>query len=95
MTKIVIFQNILAERQKQDAQWGGPEHDDKHDTYEFVTFIDDQISKLDDEIENAEMDDSIFRSRLVKMAAIAVAGIEVIDRHRLRNRPQKAETEQT
>lgn len=60
------------ERDNQDKQWGGPEHDDKHNEFDWVFFIDKQLSCVDD------FDD--VRGRFVKIAAIALAAVESIDR---------------
>lgn len=68
-----IFDEIKAERAAQDAQWGGPEHDDEHDVQDFLGFIEVQIQKY-------RSDTSSIRDRLVKIAALAVAGCESFDR---------------
>lgn len=68
-----IFEEIKAERVAQDAQWGGPEHDDEHDVTDFLEFIEAQIQK-------SRSDTSCIRDRLVKIAAIAVAACESFDR---------------
>lgn len=69
-----ILEEIKAERAAQDAQWGGPEHDDTHDVQDFLGFIEAQIQKY-------RSDTSSIRDRLVKIAALAVAGCESFDRH--------------
>jgi hypothetical protein len=77
--------DIRRERLRQDAQWGGEEHDDNHEYDAWVGFIDDQVAKARNDIETrsgAEGNVGEFevRDRLVKIAALAIAGINSIDR---------------
>lgn len=84
-----VLEEICAERAEQDAQWGGPTHDDSHRVRDWFTFIERQI----DLARSAQVDQNgrreatggylhvpEVRSRLVKIAALAVAGVESIDR---------------
>lgn len=73
----IIILEIKAERATQDAQWGGPDHDDEHGPDEFVTFIEHQIARSD----RGRGPDA--RERLVKIAALAVAAVESYDRKML------------
>ncbi len=68
-----VFEDIREERQKQDARWGGAAHDDKHDADNWCDYIQRQIVKWEDE----EQSD---REMFVKIAALAVAAVESIDR---------------
>lgn len=68
-----VIEEIKAERARQDAQWGGPAHDDEHDIQDFLGFIEGQIQRY-------RSDTSSIRDRLVKIAALAVAGCEAFDR---------------
>lgn len=69
-----VFNEIRAERTRQDLQWGGADHDDGHSESDWLSFIESQITK-------ARFDFfSDYRSRYVKIAALAVAAIESIDR---------------
>lgn len=79
-----LYGEIDAERRRQDGQWGGPEHDDQHDSAEWGNFIARQLGK-DATIRNRYQPGTPEftaerRERLVKIAALAVAGIEAIDR---------------
>lgn len=76
-TRMVIVDEIDAERDRQDAQWGGPEHDDEHTVGHWFNFIDYQSDRWEESTSIAES-----RERLVKIAALAIAGIESIDRNR-------------
>jgi len=69
-----IFQEVLEERVNQDTEWGGPEHDDTHNMYDWFDFIGKQVF---------EGIKGIPRTALVKIAALAFAGIESIDRNEL------------
>lgn len=68
-----IIEEIRAERAAQDAQWGGPEHDDEHSPDDFMGFITRQVVK-------GAGDGSDVRERFVKIASLAVAALEMLDR---------------
>ena len=70
--------DVVAERHRQDAKWGGPGHDDGHSTAEFVRLIQDYTTgaQLMAEIGRADQ----ARRRLVQVAALAVAAAESITR---------------
>jgi len=72
------FTDIRAERTRQDAQWGGPAHDDTHIEWDWFEYIGSQIQKANRD--RWAIGESSPRERLVKIAALAVAGIESIDR---------------
>ncbi len=71
-----VIDDILAERALQDKEWGGNEHDDKHDFYDWRTYLYKQITAAS--MESGQHDRQ--RKRLVKIAALAVAAIESMDR---------------
>ena len=83
-----IFEDIKAERAVQDEQWGGAAHDDQHGPEDFLKFIRWQSAKFEQEVEAKSAEqlvmlsdiDNMARPRLVKIAALAVAAIESIDR---------------
>lgn len=73
-----VLRDVESERQRQDAKWGGPEHDDGHDTHTFCLLIEGYTGWAR---VMAGMDSlSKARHRLVQVAALAVAGCESIDR---------------
>lgn len=85
--KQAVLTDIIAERGRQDAQWGGPPHDDDHSPDEWLEFIEHQVDAAHaligagSEDENGEPNgDARYRQRLVKIAALAVAAIESLDR---------------
>lgn len=86
-----IYQEFVAERERQDEQWGGPSHDDNHYGSDFLTFIFDQVGKYRNRDFNEfkhlrganlwSVAQRHARARLVKIGALAMAGIESIDRN--------------
>lgn len=71
-----IFAEIENERQTQDAQWGGPAHDDKHTSYDWIAYIVRHTGKA----VFWPWDAQGFRKQMVRVAALAVAAIEWVDR---------------
>jgi hypothetical protein len=60
-----VFQEIAAERKRQDLKWGGPEHDDTHAAHDWKMFI---LQQCEGHIP--------FNAAMVRVAALAVAAIE-------------------
>jgi hypothetical protein len=91
-----VYDEIRAEREAQDAEWGGPDHDDHHTPIEWVGFIVRHTVKavggavqfLDEShMWTAHLVVSVsttplFRRQMVRVAALAVAAIESSDRHK-------------
>ncbi len=77
-----VRDDIQAERERQDAQWGGPEHDDHHTVEDWCSILFDRVERAQSEIEGyyAEVSHQTYRHRLVQVAAVAVAAIEAYDR---------------
>jgi hypothetical protein len=79
-----VFIDILDERKRQDMIHGGPAHDDIHPPEEWLDLIEKQINCAQALIGVGPDDE--FRARLIKIAALSVAAIEVLDRvHRVDN----------
>jgi hypothetical protein len=80
-----VYAEISLERAGQNAEWGGDTHDDEHSIIEWSLFIGKQAGKLSSWA-IAMLDNTSdwpireARGALVKIAAIAVAAIESIDR---------------
>lgn len=68
--------DISMERVLQDHQWGGPETDDQRSEAEWSEYIHRQLSKLFQDEGGA----LAARDRFVKVAALAIAAIQSIDR---------------
>lgn len=64
-----FMRNVVSERQRQDYEWGGSDHDDEHHERDWVAFIVKQLGK-------AQTGDVEFRRSMCKVAALALAGYE-------------------
>jgi len=71
-----IVKDIKTERVRQDSKWGGATHDDAHNSHDWITFITKQLGKG----VIHPFDAPTYRRQMVKVAALAVAAIEWIDR---------------
>lgn len=71
--RLRALDDILKERNNQDAQWGGPAHDDTHYSDDWWAYIGYQYRRFNDNPAEA-------RDRFVKTAALALAAIESLDR---------------
>jgi hypothetical protein len=69
-----IASEVISERDRQDFQWGGPDQDDRRSSRDFLSYIASQV-----ELATAEKT-SGHRNRMLRIAALAVASIEAIDR---------------
>jgi hypothetical protein len=81
-----IYQEIETERRSQDRQWGGPWHDDTHSPLDWWLFINRQWERGGDDTRVSHAVGlagwhANVRGRFVKIAALAVAAIESIDRY--------------
>ena len=93
-----VFGDILLERVKQDEQWGGAEHDDRHFPAEWEHYVMKQVAlagdarrigvdhrmsappHFGDDDEHAEEREREWRERMIKVAALAVAAVQSLDR---------------
>lgn len=79
MTNTERFEQILidirGERAAQDAEWGGPTHDDSHNERDWAAFITVHLGRA---LEAKSR--SACRRQLVRVAALAVAAVEWFDR---------------
>jgi len=74
----IVINHVLAERERQDRKWGGPQHDDKHHTVDYVEIIEDYAGWARMMSKMGSHDKA--RNRLIQVAALAVAAVESIDR---------------
>lgn len=72
----MLLGEVRYERHRQDLKWGGPDHDDRHTTAEFVEFIEGYVGRARMLASNPGR----ARRRLVQVAALALAACECIDR---------------
>jgi len=78
-----VLLDVAVERHEQDRKWGGPAHDDEHSVLDWLDFIRDKAAKAHglpckppfNTAARAEV-----RRRLIQIAALAVAGVESLDR---------------
>ncbi len=68
-----VLGEIMAERARQDAKWGGPSHDDEHPLGDWMDFIQIQVSNIFGGVGSK-------RVRLIRIAALALAAVESLDR---------------
>lgn len=70
----LLFGQISRERVRQDEEWGGAEHDDEHEPLDWVRFIRKQCGIIANPPETGIVGG--YESRMVKIAALAIAAIE-------------------
>ena len=73
-----VYDDIRAERTRQDAKWGGPSHDDDHDRWDWIGFVRKHATRAFAAVKRGELDD--YRQHMVRVAALVVAAIESHDR---------------
>lgn len=84
-----VLEAILAERIRQNRQWGGPAHDDGHAPQDWTHLLTDHAARLGHwAVEGNFVAAADYRQRLVKIAALAVAAIQAHDRARERGHPE-------
>ncbi len=74
-----IHVEVMGERIEQMKKWGGKDHDDKHSSHDWIAYIVRHAGK-------AVMwpwDPFLFRSQMVRVAALAYSAIEWCDRPRV------------
>ncbi len=78
MNRLKIYDEITKERVYQDRKWGGPEHDDLQTFNNWVAYIMQYATGWAWKIQPPTLRE--FRRSMVKVAALAVAAIEAVDR---------------
>lgn len=72
-----ILREIEIERHYgQDRKWGGAKHDDEHTDRDWVFYITKHLGKAVTWPFNA----GVFRKQMIRVAALAVAAIQALDR---------------
>ena len=72
---------IAEERARQDANWGGPDHDDSHERRDWLSFIIEHVDRAKKVIpRRGPQDLDEHRKQLVEIGALAVAAIQAHDR---------------
>lgn len=70
--------DVAAERKRQDAKWGGPEHDDEHHAGDWHRFISERLWRVVVHASNGNTAEA--RKLWTQIAALAVAARESMDR---------------
>jgi hypothetical protein len=76
MEKNEIWTAILQERANQDKKWGGPIHDDNHNSHDWIAFIAKHLGRAVEWPWNREN----FKTQMIRVAALAVAALEWLGR---------------
>lgn len=73
-----VLRHVLAERLRQDAKWGGSQHDDQHTPFEWVAWITKHLGKVVAAADSrpTRLPLKGYRESLLAVAALAVAAIE-------------------
>lgn len=77
MTDDLVYSEVRAERQRQDAQWGGQRHDSGHGLLGWLGLLAKHQGKLAAAI--FDEDWGAYRRRLVIVASLAIAAAETYD----------------
>jgi sugar phosphate isomerase/epimerase len=76
-----IWREILDERNMQDAQWGGPAHDDIHVRSAWCGFIRKFVNRAENTCVGLGRE-AEYEGRMIQIAALAIAAIESSRRKR-------------
>ena len=74
------LQELAEELTAQDKQWGGPSHDDEHDSHDWIAIFTKHLGKA----VNWPFRLDVFRQQMVRVGGLALAGIRWADRFRAR-----------
>lgn len=74
-TLALLAGEVIPERVLQDAQWGGPQHDDTHTPDNWLSYIGKQMYKV-----QTEQDPDARRDAFVKIISLGVAALQSHDR---------------
>lgn len=72
MTRAIILMLVNQERLRQDAEWGGPDHDRKHNSHDWIAYIVKHTGKA----VMTPFRPETFVTSMLKVAALAVAAVE-------------------
>lgn len=77
-----VFDEIKAELDRQQSEWGGPSHDDTHDARDWHILLNIQMGKLADALLEGRQSP---RRRMIQIAAVCVSAVESMDRRRAKS----------
>jgi len=72
------LEEVRIERAYQDRKWGGPQHDDTHNSHDWIAYIVRYAGRA----VMWPFNPHVFRRSMVKVAALAVAAIQWEDRRK-------------
>jgi hypothetical protein len=73
----LILSQVQDEHVRQDAKWGGAEHDDQHIANDWNDFIQWHLRKA---VPPIGVPSATYRQNMIAVAALAVAAVESFDR---------------
>lgn len=76
----LVFDDIAEERAYQLAKWGGQEHDDSHSIRDWITYLLAYLGRAGSRETDWGRNIPKVRELFIKVAALAVAAVEAIDR---------------
>ncbi len=84
-----ILVEVSAERDRQDAKWGGEPGTERRDDHTYAAVIGEEFGEVCQAW--IERDTSALRKELVQLAACAVAWVEELDNGGARTRPEQSQ----
>jgi len=72
-----VYDEIRDERQRREEKWGGPKQSDAHSINDFAAYITAEVGQA------VGAEPWMQRRQMIRVAALAVAVIEKIDRGRV------------
>ena len=82
----ILGPEVVAERNRQDAQWGGPSHDDEHDRAHWTEFMGKFLHRAFlatiSDFGSSVADDEKFEANMLKVQALAIAAVRSSRRKR-------------
>jgi hypothetical protein len=73
-----VLEEVKAEINRQDDQWGGADHDDRHTLEEWVCLMTRHLGlSCDDGVPSSSQR---FRKQFIRLAALAMQAVGSIDR---------------
>jgi hypothetical protein len=91
MSQPSVIGEVVTERQRQDARWGGAYWDDSHSTNDWLAIMVRHLGLAGNDGDTmipSGADMVRYRRQMIRVAALAVAAVESIDR--LRGKPTDA-----
>lgn len=71
----LVFAAVRAERDRQDAKYGGPQHDNGHSWADWMSFIKERVPEDPTEAQETISDED-SKKALLQIAALAIAALE-------------------